>query len=162
MPYERYGGHHRDAASLETRLGGPQLAVRAQISIAMYAISAGDAQPAFPSGELVVFRGPRAPAPTLGRALTGEVQEHLLEPVAPGAPGGVTVYQPPGAGGGGVLPPACWPTGSPPPRSRPNWKPRSSPGRVRTKSGITWRPGRWSPAFATRPARERRGWNGPR
>jgi hypothetical protein len=50
----------------------------AMISIAMYAIRARDAQPVFPSGEPLVFRGPRAPAPAPDRALTGEVQQHVL------------------------------------------------------------------------------------
>jgi enterochelin esterase-like enzyme len=57
------------------------------------------------AGEPLVFRGPGAPAPAIAEPLAGEVQEHLIESAALGAPRGVTVYLPPGANGGPM--PGC-------------------------------------------------------
>ena len=57
-----------------------------------------------PSGEQLVFRGPRAPVPARAEPLAGEVQEHVVESAALGAARGVTVYLPPGAGDGDPLP----------------------------------------------------------
>jgi enterochelin esterase-like enzyme len=79
----------------------------AVITLAVLVTEDGDTMFGRPLGEPLVFRGPDAPdAPALARAdqLAGEVHEHVLESAALGAPRGVTVYLPPGAGGGGPLP----------------------------------------------------------
>jgi enterochelin esterase-like enzyme len=57
------------------------------------------------AGEPVVFRGQRAPGPAPDGPLTGELQEHVLDSAALGAPRAVTVYLPPQAGDGPL--PAC-------------------------------------------------------
>ena len=64
----------------------------------------GDTMLGHVAGEPFVFRGPGAPAPARADPLAGEVQEHVLESAALGAARAVTVYLPPGAGDGGLLP----------------------------------------------------------
>jgi enterochelin esterase-like enzyme len=78
----------------------------AVISLAVAA--AGPGGPLFgpPPGQEVVFAGPRAPAPVPERPLAGELHKCVLDSAALGGPRPVTVYLPPGAGGGGTLP-AC-------------------------------------------------------
>jgi enterochelin esterase-like enzyme len=76
----------------------------AVITLMVLASGDGDTLLGHPAGEPLVFRGPSAPALLAAGPLAGEVREQVLESAALGAPRGVTVYLPPGAGSGGPLP----------------------------------------------------------
>lgn len=80
----------------------------AVISLAVSAVGHGETMQGCPPGEVVVFRGARAPADAPHQPLAGELHEHVLDSAALRGSRGVTVYLPPGAAGGGARPlPGC-------------------------------------------------------
>jgi enterochelin esterase-like enzyme len=74
------------------------------ISLMVAAIAEGDTVFGQAAAGPLVFRGSRAPAEVPDRPLDGALDVYLLESPVLRAPRGVTVYVPPGAGGGGRLP----------------------------------------------------------